>query len=147
MVKIRINIDEIEFDVEEGEKEQTAIRAREESRGLVFTFHDRIRIKNAFEKELTRLLFSDTKNYNKNSLINNILTNDSFKSGSGNINFVKEELNVEDEFNLSIGIDKKGSDPFFFGKALARSIYSSLTNLEKNNRSYNSISSEKLGSK
>lgn len=101
-MRINVFIDEIEFE-----------------EGIKFTFHDQIRIKKIFERELVRL-FLDTKNDNNNSnfSILSILNNNEVYSR--NLNFIKELDGGE--ITLSVG-DK---NPYELSKRLAKSIYSSL---------------------
>jgi hypothetical protein len=120
-MKIQINIDEIEF---EGMPAQGEKRG---SRTIKFNFHDQLRIKKAFERELTRL-FSDTKNNkNKDFPIESIFTNNFFfmSKNYGNINLIKEIDGGK--FSLS-ATDK---NPSQIGKRLAESIYSNLNLTER----------------
>ena len=85
-MRINVFIDEIEFE-----------------EGIEFTFHDQIRIKKTFERELARL-FLDTKNDNNNSnfSILSILNNNmKFFLENSEINFIKEIDGGE--ITLSVG--------------------------------------------
>jgi hypothetical protein len=107
-MRINVFIDEIEFE-----------------EGIEFNFHDRVRIKKAFKRELARL-FLDTKNDNNGDFsISNMLNNNNNEifirlKSSGNTKFIKE---IESgQFYLSFG----DINPSQVGKTLAKSIYSSL---------------------
>lgn len=118
-MKIKINIDEIEF---EG---VTAQGGKGGSTTIEFSFHDQIRIKKAFERELTRL-FLDTKNdKNRDFPIGSMLNKNKKKffftsKNYGNINLIKEIDGGEFSFS------DRGRNPSELGKRLANSIYSSL---------------------
>ena len=133
-MKIKINVDEIEF-------EHVGGGGRVGVSGEIgFTFHNQMRIKKAFERELTILLL-ETKTDDRDSFIGSMLRNDDifFKSNSsGNINFVKE-IDGE-EFILPAGRDR---DPSMVGKGLAKSIYSSLNLMDSKERTSNTINSTK----
>jgi len=121
-MRINVFIDEIEFEQEEG---------------LEFNFYDQVRIKKAFETELSKLLL-DTKNdgnqdFSVYKILNNINNNKFFFTAkySGNLNFIKEidggEFSLLSEHN----------NPYQVGKRLAKSIYSSLNLIDSGKRSTN----------
>lgn len=111
-MKINVFIDEIEFE-----------------QGIKFNFHDHVRIKKGFERELARLLL-DSENENKSNFsIFNTLNNDNNKilfrfKNYGNQNFIKE-IDGE-QFSLPIG----DTNPLQVGKILAKSIFSSLNSMD-----------------
>ncbi len=127
-MKIKINVDEIEFEYV-GKGGGGGV-----SGGIGFTFHNQMRIKKAFERELTILLL-ETKPDDRDSFIGGMLTNHDifFKSNSStNINFVKE-IDGE-EFIFPAEGDR---DPSMVGKGLAKSIYSSLNLMDSKERTSN----------
>ncbi|MGH9980757.1 MAG: hypothetical protein ACRD6U_04285 [Nitrososphaeraceae archaeon] len=129
-MKIKINVDEIEFEY--------VGKGGGVSGVIGFTFHNQMRIKKAFERELTILLL-ETKPDDRDSFIGGMLTNHDifFKSNSStNINFVKE-IDGE-EFIFPAEGDQ---DPSMVGKGLAKSIYSSLNLMDSKERTSNTIKS------
>ena len=118
-MKINVFIDEIEFE-----------------EGIEFTFHDQIRIKKTFERELRRL-FLATKNDNNDSDFSILRTLNNNKIYSRNVNFIKEIDGGE--ITLFVG-DK---NPHEVSKRLAKSIFSSLTLMDAGKvRSSNTTSIE-----
>jgi hypothetical protein len=115
-MRITINIEEIELErvVEQGRNGG--------SRTMKFTFHDQIKIKKSFERELSRL-FLDTKNdKNGDFSIESIFKNKSFfmSKNKENVNFIKEIDGGE------ISLPAGYTNPSELGKRLANSIYPSL---------------------
>jgi len=109
-MRINVFIDEIEF---------------EEGAEIEYNFHDQIRIKKAFERELSRLFLDTTNNNNRDFSILNIVNKNNkniftFKN-SESINSLREIDGGE--FSLFTG----NRSPSSVGKSLAKSIYSSLS--------------------
>src|SRR5688572_15739515 len=109
-MRINVFIDEIEF----------------EGGGIEFNFHDQIKVKNAFERELTRL-FMDEKVNEKSSIIGQTVgKQDKFSLSTLSIKDI-------DGGELSIVSGQK-RNPYNVGKDLANSIYSTLNPINNNAR-------------
>ena len=109
-MRINVFIDEIEF---EGE-------------GIAFNFHDQLKVKNAFERELTRL-FMDEKVNEKSSIVGQIVgKQDKFSLSTLSIKDI-------DGGELAVASGQK-RNPYYVGKDLANSIYSTLNPINNNTR-------------